>query len=97
MSSMCTPTPPSTPRIRPGLGSSYRCKETGLVFIVGGRRSKARSCLLHDQNGPGRQVRDYVTLEELRDDYELLGCDHSTACCSTHGTHTQPHMDCLFR
>jgi hypothetical protein len=97
MGTMTTPTPPSTPGIRPSIGASYRCKETDLVFIIGGHRSKARSCLLHDANGPGRQVRDYVTLEDLADGYEFLGCDHSTACCDEHGTHTKPHMGCLFR
>ncbi|MFB9714155.1 hypothetical protein [Arthrobacter methylotrophus] len=97
MSSMTTPTPQSTPGIRPGLGDSYRCRATGLVFFVEGRRSKARSCLIHDAKGPGRQVRDHVTLEELATDYEFLGCDHTTACCDTHGTHTTPHMGCIFR
>lgn len=97
MNPITIPTPPSTPGRRPNLSDSYRCLETGLVFIVGGRRSKARSCLLHDANGPGREVRDYVTLEELAAGYEFIGCDHQSACCETHGTHTTPHMGCLFR
>lgn len=97
MNPITTPTPPSTPGKRPNLGDSYRCKSTGLTFVVGGRRSKARSCLLHDANGPGREVRDYVTLDELATQYEFIGCDHQAACCDTHGTHTTPHMGCIFR
>lgn len=94
---MTTPTPQSTPGARPGVGNSYREIATGLIFIVGGLRSKARCCLLHDANGPGRQVRDYVTLEELANGFEFLGCNHEDACCSTHDTHTTPHMGCILR
>ncbi|NKR12487.1 hypothetical protein A5N16_00765 [Arthrobacter sp. M6] len=89
--------PKPAPGVRPNLGDNYRCKETGVVFKVGGRRSKGRSCLLHDADGPNRQVRDHVTLEELATGYEFLGCDHEAACCDTHGTHTTPHMGCVFR
>lgn len=94
---MTTPTPPSTPGIRPGIGDKYRCRVTARVFSVGGHRSKARSCLLHDPDGPAREVRDYVTLEELATGYEFLGCDHEAACCDDHSTHTTPHMGCVFR
>lgn len=30
----------------------YRDNASDLIFVVGGRRSKARICLLHDQNAP---------------------------------------------
>jgi hypothetical protein len=70
---------------------------TGKTWILAGLRFKRRVCLLHDADGPGREVRDYTPADGLEDDYDFAGCDHVNYCCSHHRIHVSPHLGCLMR
>ncbi|XKH58440.1 hypothetical protein LG293_17620 (plasmid) [Citricoccus nitrophenolicus] len=85
---------PTTPLI---IGATYTQVSTGLPFELAGLRSKQRVCMIHDQDGPNREVIDYLPVADLREQFRYVSCDHEDACCDFHGTHTSPHMGCLFR
>jgi len=89
--------PTDKPTFLTVVGGSYIDRETGKTFILEGLRSKQRVCLIHDARGPGRDVRDYTPIEDLKAGYDFGGCDHENSCCSHHRIHVSPHRGCLMR
>lgn len=82
-------------RIPVGIGFTYRDKSTGEVWTLSGLRS-GRTVILSAAT-PGGGYRDRVSLDDLADDYEHLGCDHENFCCITHRSHVMPHRGCMMR
>lgn len=81
-------------RIPVGIGFTYREKTTGDTWTLTALRS-GRSVVLQSAAG---EVRDRVEVDTtLPDDYEHLGCNHETNCCTIHRTHVMPHRGCMLR
>lgn len=78
-------------------GAQYREKATGRLFILDGLRSRRRVCMIHDANGPGREVQDYLELPDVAERFEYVGCDHTAHCCTKHRVHVSPHRRCMLR
>jgi len=86
-------TPPV--RISVGIGHVYKDKSDGRLWTLTGLRS-GRTVILTAAT-PGGGYRDRVTLDDLADNYEHVGCDHENFCCIKHREHVNPHRGCMLR
>lgn len=81
-------------RIPIGVGFTYREKGTGETWTLVSLQSR-RSVFLRSATG---EVRDHVDVDStLPDDYEHVGCNHESNCCTMHRTHVMPHRGCMLR
>lgn len=82
-------------RIAVGIGHVYKDRAEGSLWTLTGLRS-GRTVILTGPTGEDG-FRDRVTLDDLADNYEHVGCDHENHCCIQHRTHVNPHRGCMMR
>lgn len=77
--------------VHAGTGQTWMRKSDNTVWRIAGH--KTRTWVLVDDDDTYIEV----GLDELADEWTHTGCDHTAACCTTHRTHTSPHMGCVLR
>ncbi|MBG0738655.1 hypothetical protein IV500_04370 [Paeniglutamicibacter antarcticus] len=87
----------TAPRIPVGIGFTYRDTGTGKVWTLSGLRSGRTVVLARGSTREPLEVRDRVSLDDLADHYEHVGCDHDNFCCTLHHEHVIPHRGCMLR
>lgn len=92
-----TPVPVAPPRIALGIGHIYEDNATGRHWTLSGLRAGRTVILIHDERGPGQEIRDRVDLDTLADGYAHVGCDHENYCCQSHRHHVALHRGCMMR
>jgi hypothetical protein len=77
------------------IGQIWARKSDGILWRIAGAKGgpKGHVFALVDETDDVIEVDP----DDLVDDYTPAGCDHEAACCTTHRTHTSPHMGCILR
>lgn len=65
------------------------------MWTLSGQRSGRTVSLA--ASTPDGGFRDKVSLDDLADNYEHVGCDHENISCTTHREHITPHRGGLMR
>lgn len=77
------------------IGQLWTRKADGTVFRIVGAKGGPKGHVFGLADADEAVL--LVDPDDLVDDFTFAGCDHEAACCTTHGTHTMPHMGCILR